>query len=466
MVGRVHEIDLLETTLSSDKAELIAIYGRRRVGKTFLVRQFFENRICFEVTGLFQGGMFDQLANFTKELDKRISTNNKKPTNWLDAFTLLEQYIDSLSNEGKKVIFIDEFPWMATKRSRFLMAFANFWNSYAEKRANLIVVICGSAASYMVQKIIRNKGGLHNRISQKIRLLPFNLQETELFLKSKNIALTRYDILQLYMAVGGVPHYLEKVQRGKSVAQNLDRICFEKDGVLNDEFNLLFASLFDDSDKHKAIIRALANTRNGLTRDGIIEKSGLPSGGDLSLKLMELIESGFVTEYPYFQNKTKQTLYRLSDEYSLFYLKFIETGKHNGSGTWLNLQTSQSYVSWSGFSFEGLCLKHVHQLKKGLQIQAIRSESSSWFNENAQIDLVIDRADNIINLCEMKFYNAPFTIDKTYAQNLRNKIAEFKNSSGTRKGTHLVMVTTFGTKENPYSLELVQKDLTMDCLFE
>ncbi|MCF8459329.1 MAG: ATP-binding protein [Flavobacteriales bacterium] len=466
MVGRTHEIGLLEATLSSDKAELIAIYGRRRVGKTFLVRQFFENRICFEVTGLFQGGMVDQLANFTKELDKRTSTNNKKPTNWLDAFTLLEQYIDSLSNEGKKVIFIDEFPWMATKRSKFLMAFANFWNSYSEKRADLIVVICGSAASYMVQKIIRNKGGLHNRISQKIRLLPFNLQETELFLKSRNIDLTRYDILQLYMAVGGVPHYLEKVQRGKSVAQNLDRMCFEKDGVLSDEFNLLFASLFDDSDKHKAIIRALANTRKGLTRDGIIEKSGLPSGGDLSLKLMELIESGFVTEYPYFQNKAKQTLYRLSDEYSLFYLKFMENGKYNGSGTWLNLQTSQSYVSWSGFSFEGLCLKHVHQLKKGLQIQAIRSESSSWFNENAQIDLVIDRADNIINLCEMKFANSPFTIDKTYAQNLRNKISEFKNSSGTRKGTHLVMVTTFGTKENPYSLELVQNDLKMDCLFE
>jgi AAA+ ATPase superfamily predicted ATPase len=466
MVGRAHEIGLLETTLSSDKAELIAIYGRRRVGKTFLIRQFFDDSICFEVTGLFQGGMADQLANFGKELDKRKSTKNEKPTNWLDAFTLLEQYIDTLSNEGKKVIFIDEFPWMATKRSKYLMAFENFWNSYAEKRADLIVVICGSAASYMVQKIIQNKGGLHNRISQKIRLLPFNLQETELFLRSRNIDLTRYDILQLYMAVGGIPHYLEKVQRGKSVAQNLDQMCFTKDGVLSDEFNLLFASLFDDSEKHKAIIRALANTRKGLTRDGIIEKSELPSGGDLSLKLMELIESGFVTEYPYFQNKAKQTLYRLSDEYSLFYLKFIENGKHNGPGTWLNVQTSQSYVSWSGFSFEGLCLKHVHQLKKGLQIQAIRSESSSWFNDNAQIDLVIDRADNIINLCEMKFSNAPFTIDKTYAQNLRNKIAEFKNSIGTRKGAHLVMVTTFGTKQNPYSLELVQNDLTMDCLFE
>lgn len=467
IIGREQEIGLLRSAQASGKSELIAVYGRRRVGKTFLIREYFKTMIRFEVTGLYRGRMTDQLANFSKELTRRSAdTNMDSPSNWLDAFFLLEKNIDGISDEGKKVIFIDEFPWMATQKSKFLMAFENFWNSYASKRSDLIVVICGSAASYMIHKIIRNKGGLHNRISQKIRLLPFNLQETELFLKSRNIDFTRYDILQLYMAVGGVPHYLEKVQRGESIAQNLDRLCFTKDGVLNDEFNLLYASLFDDSERHMAIIRALAKKRKGLTRDGIVKKTGLSSGGDLSLKLVELMESGFINEYPYFQNKSKHTLYKLSDEYSLFYLKFIEAGKKNGPGTWLNYQTEQSYASWSGFSFEDICLKHVYQLKKGLQIQAIRSESSSWFNENVQIDLLIDRADNIINLCEMKFYNAPFTIDKAYANKLRSKISEFQNASRTRKGTHLVMITTFGTKKNAYSLELVQKDLTMDCLFE
>lgn len=458
-------MELLDAALSSDRSELIAIYGRRRVGKTYLIRQHFTDAICFEVTGLYKGKMPDQLSNFSKELNKR-AVLDADPANWLGAFTFLEEYIDGLTGRDKKVIFLDEFPWMATQKSKFLMAFENFWNSYAAKRNDLIVVICGSAASYMVQNIINNKGGLHNRISQKIRLLPFSLQETELFLKSRGVELSHYDILQLYMAIGGVPHYLEKIQRGKSVAQNLDELCFTKDGVLTDEFNLLFVSLFDNSEKHVAIVRALATSRKGLTRDGVIEKSGVPSGGDLTLKLTELIESGFVSEYPYFRNKAKRTLYRLSDEYSLFYLKFIENGRNNGDGTWLGLFTTQSYVSWSGFSFEGLCLKHVSQLKKGLQIQVIRSESSSWFNDNAQIDLLIDRADNVINICEMKFSSAPFTLTKAYAENLRNKIAEFREDSGTTKNTFLVLVTTFGIKENPYRTELVQNELTMDCLFE
>jgi AAA+ ATPase superfamily predicted ATPase len=465
IVGRERERELLNSTFESDRCELIAVYGRRRVGKTFLIRQFFGDAIRFEVTGLYQGGMSDQLSNFTKELSKRWKQDGLGPDSWLDAFTLLEGYLDSIKGKDKKVVFLDEFPWMATARSKFLMAFENFWNSYATKRDDLIVVICGSAASYMVQKIINNKGGLHNRISQKIRLMPFDLRETEQFLQSQNIELTRYDLLQVYMAVGGVPHYLEKIQRGKSVAQNLDHLCFSKDGVLANEFNLLFESLFDNSEKHVSIVRVLATSRKGLTRDGVITKSGLPSGGDLTLKLTELIESGFITEYPYFRNKAKQTLYRLSDEYSLFYLKFIENGRNNGEGTWLNLFSSSSYNSWSGFSFEVLCLKHVRQIKKGLGIEVIRTESSSWFNEHAQIDLLIDRADNIINLCEMKFYSSEFTINKSYAENLRRKIAAFREESETKKNTHLVMITTFGTSDNPYKTELVQNELTADCLF-
>lgn len=464
IIGRKSEVEILNGTLQSNRSELVAVYGRRRVGKTFLIRQFYRSQLQFEVIGLHRGRLADQLKNFCKGLG--LPKNEQRPKTWMEAFDLLELYIDRLRSKRKKVIFIDEFPWMATQRSKFLMAFENFWNSYATKRDDLVVVICGSAAWYMVHRIIKNKGGLHNRITQKIRLLPFNLYETQLFLKSKNIHYTPYDILQLYMTMGGIPHYLENLRKGDSVAQNIDRLCFDKDGVLNDEFNQLFASLFDDSEKHLTIIKALATVRKGISRTALIRKSGIKGGGDLSSKLGELIESGFVSEYTPYQKRVKQTLYRLSDEYSLFYLKFIQGKKDDGSGTWQKLHTSRSYVSWSGFSFETLCLKHIHQIKKGLGILSIHSTNSSWFNANAQVDLLIDRDDNIISICELKFSRAPFAITKSYHLNLRNKLNEFRQETGTRKNVFLTMLTTFGVKQNAYSLEIMQTELTMECLFE
>lgn len=466
IVGRIVEQVSLNEAMENANSELIALYGRRRIGKTFLIREYYKKNIVFEVAGLFGGNMNDQLANFNKELKKRTKKSDlDMPSSWLDAFTKLEEYIDSLKGTEKKVIFIDEFPWIATAKSKFLMAFENFWNTYCTKRTDLIVVICGSAASYMVQKIINNKGGLHNRISRKIRLLPFNLYETEQFLIKNGIKYTRYDIIQIYMVMGGVPHYLEKLNKGLSVPQNIDSICFSKDGILNNEFNQLYVSLFNDSERHMTIIKTLARANKGQTRNELIEKSGIPSGGDFTLKLEELMESGFVTEYPYYQNKKQLTLYRLSDEYSKFYLKFIENNKNGGEGTWQRLSITQSYISWSGFVFETLCLKHILQIKMSLRIDAIYSISSTWFNENAQVDLLIDRDDRVMNLCEMKFSNAPYTIDKKYYLNLKNKVSELQKETKTRKNIFITMVTTYGVKENEYSKELVQNNLDMNTLF-
>jgi hypothetical protein len=363
------------------------------------------------------------------------------------------------------VVFIDEFPWIATPKSKFLMAFENFWNSYCTKRKDLIVVICGSAASYMVNKIIKNKVGLHNRISRKIRLQPFNLFETEQFLLKKEIKYTRYDIAQIYMVLGGVPHYLDRLDKGLSVAQNIDRLCFSKDGLLRDEFNHLFASLFDDSERHLKLIKALNKVNKGLTRNELISKSGLPSGGDFTLKLDELIEAGFVSEYPYFQNKKQLALYRLSDEYSRFYLKFIEDNKNGGEGTWLTLHVKQAYISWSGFSFELLCLKHTRQIKKALGIEAVYTIMCSWFNDSAQIDLLIDRSDNVIQICEMKFYNGLYSIDKAYYGELKNKISELRSYTKTRKNIFIVLMTSYGVKENQYSKELINNTINVDSLF-
>ena len=467
LVGRKHEISILLDAFRSDKSELIAVYGRRRVGKTFLIREVYRDNIHFEFSGILNGSMKQQLNNFHLILSDKISGFGK-PANWIEAFYQLGKYIDTLSSRKKKVIFIDEFPWLDTRKSFFLSPFDNFWNSYASKRDDLVVVICGSAASYMIKKIIKNKGGLHNRLSRRIQLIPFNLHETEQLLKQNRVNLTRYDILQLYMAIGGVPHYLEKVLPGESVAQALDRLCFDKNGFLRSEFNNVFASLFSQHENHEAIIRALAAVRKGLTRTEVLSKSKIKSGGTLTHTLQELEESGFIEKYvPY--KGTKDSIYRLSDEYSMFYIKYIENTKPSTGAVWQKMHKQASYIIWSGFSYETICIKHVEQIKEGLKISGINAVHGSWIEKNtrnsAQIDLLIDRDDNVINLCEVKFYSSEYAIDKKYAGEIARKINAFSLSTKTKKSVFVTFITTYGLTSNQYSKQHVQNELKMDHLF-
>lgn len=468
LIGRESEKITLLSALKSNQPELIVVYGRRRIGKTFLVRQVYKNNIKFEFSGIFNVPLKQQLDNFHLTLTSK-NTNFDKPSNWIEAFFQLRQYFDKLISKKKKVLFIDEFPWLDTRKSNFLPAFDNFWNSYASKRDDLVVVICGSAASYMVKNIIKSKGGLHNRLTDKIRLAPFNLRETELLLKHNNIKITRYDILQIYMAIGGIPYYLEKIKPGESVAQALDRLCFSKNSFLRTEFDNIFASLFDQHDNHSAIIRALATVRKGLTRTEVLTKSKVKTGGTLTKTLLELEESGFVEKYMPYQGK-KDSLYRIADEYSMFYIKYIENAKHIGEGIWVVLQGKQSYKTWSGFTFETICIKHLEQIKAGLKISGINAYHGSWIEKNAvkgtQIDLIIDRDDNVINLCEMKFYNTEYSIDKKYANEIANKVNIFRSGTKTKKSIFVTMITTYGLNHNQYSRQFVHNDLTMNCLFK
>jgi AAA+ ATPase superfamily predicted ATPase len=468
LIGRKKEKMLIESALKSKKAELIVVYGRRRVGKTFLIRETCKNFIRFEFVGMNKASAKEQLRLFSMTLYNYTKIKNKIPTNWLEAFQQLKEYCDSMSGPKKNVIFIDEFPWLDNNKSSFLKAFDNFWNSYAVKRNDLLVIVCGSAASYMINKIIRNKGGLHNRLTEKIRVEPFNLYETELLLKKNKVVLTRYDILQLYMIMGGIPHYIEKIQTGESAVQAIDRLCFEKDGFLRNEFSNVFASLFDQADNHEKIIRTLAEIRKGLTRNELIKKSKLASGGNLTQTLKELEESGFIEHYSPYGN-SKNALYRLSDEYSAFYIKYIEHNKPSKSPVWSKLQHQASYRSWAGFSFETICIKHVEQIKESLKISGVNSNSGNWIEKNeqqgAQIDLLIDRDDNVINICEIKFHNAPFTIDKKYAAELIRKQNTFKTCTKTKKSIFLTFITTYGLTNNEYYRQLVQNSLSLDDLF-
>ena len=335
VIGRREEKLVFQRLLQSNKPELLAVYGRRRIGKTYMVQKFFAKLIIFEISGLHNGNQREQLENFSSRLSFHFAKAKtfKRPDSWIEGFDQLIECLRPLRiSKQKRVLFIDEFPWLATRRSGFLRAFENFWNSFAARREDIIVVICGSAASWMIEKVIKNKGGLHNRITQLVRLSQFSLLETEQFLEQKGIRLSRYDIAQLYMITGGIPFYLDAVPKGSSIAQIIDHLCFSKHGLLRNEFELLFTSLFEHSDRHISLVTHLSKVRRGLTRNEILKKTGLPSGGGLTRTLNELIESGFVSRYLPYGQKSKQTLYRLTDSYCLFYSKFIHQIQGNRGG--------------------------------------------------------------------------------------------------------------------------------------
>jgi uncharacterized protein len=471
--GRLQERKILDAALKSSGAELIAVYGRRRIGKTFLIRQVYEKYMQFEFMGVHKAAIQEQLEGFSFALKKTLNSpiDIAVPKTWVAAFHLLENTLQPMVKKGKTVIFFDEFPWIHTQKSNFLTAFEHFWNNWASRQPNLKVIICGSAASWMIKNIVNNKGGLHNRVTIRIKLLPFTLNETEAYLKSRSVKLDRYQLLQLYMAMGGVPHYLKAIQKGESATQAIDRLFFTKQGALKDEFKILYESLYDNAAHHVSVIRLLYSAGKGMTRNEIITQSQLSSGGTTTNVLTELEESGFVSSSIPFDKTSKELVYRLTDEYSLFYLKFVERSRATGTGTWLRISEGNSFKSWSGYAFEAICLKHVPQIKKVLNIKNIYTEESVWRyvpgkgKPGAQIDLLLDRRDRCINICEMKFATDEFTITKKYADELRQKKTVFEEKTKTRKTIFLTMITTYGVTNNTYYQNLIENEVTMDDLF-
>ena len=474
LVGRKEQILILKEALSSDRSEFVIVYGRRRVGKTFLVKEVLGRYINFEMTGIQEGNMEDQLANFSEKLSEYGFGGIKleKPKNWREAFSQLKQYLITFKSAKKKIIFLDELPWIATRKSKFLGMLGHFWNDWAVYN-NVMLVVCGSAASWMINKVLNHKGGLHNRVTRYLPLQPFTLAETEQFLKAKKITANRYQIIQVYMALGGIPYYLEMLRPGESIPQNIDRLCFDSHGFLRDEFSRLYKSLFDKSENHIAVVEALASKWKGLTRNEIAELSGIGVGGNLSRILLELEKSAFVKTWYPFGSKKKSTIYRLTDNFSLFYLKLITQRKlHNQKGVFLKLFSQPVYQVWCGYAFENICLIHQQQIAKALGIEYILHEFASYiFRGNPdypglQIDLLIDRADGIINLCEMKFSNAEYKLTSSYKNILRERTANFSAVTKTRKSVFTTLVTTYGLTNKQNHEDVVQNVLSMDDLFE
>lgn len=474
LVGRHRQRTTLAEAMASADPELVALYGRRRIGKTFLVREQLGPDICFELTGMYRVPLGTQLRNFSLALGDALGRGIAPavPDSWLEAFRQLRVMLEGLpERRRKRVVFLDELPWLASRRSGFLSAFEHFWNSWASTRRDLVVVVCGSAAAWMLNRLLRARGGLHNRVTRRIRLAPFTLAEARELLAARRVELDPYQLIELYMALGGVPHYLKEIERGESAAQCIDRVCFAPGGLLRDEFGEVYASLFEKADRHLTFVRALASKRRGLTRNELLAATGLPTGGGTTTTLRELEASGFILRTPQFGLKAKDEVYRLADEHSLFHLHWIEKHRGRAEGVWIRKRRSPAWRAWSGYAFEGVCLKHADALRRALGISGVETTESTWQHrprdddeQGAQIDLLIDRRDRCINLCEMKFCEGEFVVDKAYARALRNKREIFARVTKTSKALFTTLVTTHGVRANRHRHAAVDCTVEVDAL--
>ncbi len=468
MIGRATEISELNRLFESDESEFIAVYGRRRVGKTYLVRETFADQFSFYHTGLPKASKRQQLAHFKESL---AAAGFKAPPlrNWFAAFTALRSVV-AASPLRRKTVFLDELPWMDTAKSDFLMALESFWNEWASARKDVMLIVCGSAAAWMVKNLFRNRGGMHNRVTARICLQPFSLAECEAFAAERGLGMSRPDIAECYMALGGIPYYWRYLARGKSLAQNLDRICFAADAPLKNEFEELYSSLFKDAETYKKVVTALARKKCGMTRLELLDALDIAATGRLSEALETLEASGFIRSYRSYGAKKKNTIYQLTDPFTLFHFRFLDPSPTD-ERFWSSTVSSPAQATWRGLAFERLCLLHLRQIREALGVGVIHVEAYGWFfggddtyPDGVQIDLVLDRADNIINVCELKYSRNAFAIDKKYETSLGLKLATFAGVNHLKKAVHLTMVVAGGLVRNAHA-GLVQSIVTLDDLF-
>lgn len=478
IIGREKEIKELLERYRSNTAQFVSVFGRRRVGKTFLIDETLKGHITFRHAGLSpvdnklkKNLMKKQLKSFYYSLLAQGMKKSKCPTSWLEAFFLLEMYLQSIDDGSRQVVFLDELPWLDTPRSGFVTALEAFWNGWGCHRDSFMLVVCGSATSWMMDNLINNHGGLYGRITCEIKLAPFTLKECEQFFQKKNVRLLRYDIVQSYMAVGGIPYYLGYFEPGLSLPQNIDNLFFVKDAKLHDEFDRLFASIFTSPDDMKRIIKCLSTRRAGFMQAEIAKKTGISQGGALSKMLKALIACDFIQKYVPFGRSVREEHYKLIDPFCIFYLRYVSENAGYTTSFWMENHTSQSIVSWRGYAFEEVCLRHILQIKEALGIRGVSTRQSSWSvrgdeeKDGTQIDLLIERSDHIVNLCEMKFYGEDFSVNKTYYQIMNQRQKQLTEQIDRKEVVHATLVTTYGLKYNEYS-GIFQRVVTMDDLFK
>ena len=474
IIARTEELKALRNATEADESRFIAVYGRRRVGKTFLIREAFEYHFVFQHAGLspLEGGKTKkaQLEAFSVSLSKAGLKNFKTPDSWLEAFSLLEDLID-LSNEPKKVIFIDELSWMDTRRSDLIPALEYFWNARMTARKDIVLVVCASATSWMMNRIVHNRGGLYNRLHLKICLQPFILSECESFAAAKGIRMNRYQLLECYMILGGIPYYWDQLDKSLGLSQNIDAMFFAENPILEDEFRYLYASIFNSPEPYIRIVTALGKKKVGMLREELLAATGIPDSGTFSEMLENLESCGFIRHYDEFGKKKRNKRYQLIDNFTLFHFKFLDQ-KPNDPHYWTNQLNTPMRNTWCGLAFERVCLEHISAIKHKLGISGVLTETLSWScDENqekglfgSQIDLLIVRKDQVINLCEMKYASAPYMITKRMDESIRKKISDLTTDTGTRYAVHTTFITPYGLTKNEYEGN-VQAQITAEDLF-
>ena len=471
LIGRENEIKRLDRAMAEKESQLIIVYGRRRVGKTFLINEYFGGSFAFRFTGSENQSNREQLKNFEIELGLAASSEYPPFRDWTEAFFGLRAYLETGDPDKKQVVFFDELPWMDKQNSGFMAAFEWFWNSWGAAKKNLVFIVCGSATSWMVEKLDENKGCLFNRQTCRLYIAPFDLRTTETYLRSRNIFWSRYDYVQCYMIMGGIPFYLRLLDGELTLNQNIDNIFFRKGAELWNEFQHLYRTLFSNSDKYIAIVEALSKKRKGLKREEIIKETGLPANGVLTKMLSDLEKSGFIRINDMFGYKKREKTYQLSDYFTIFYFRFIKDHYGKDSRYWEDTVDDPARRVWAGLTYEQVCKDHSEQIKKKLGISGVMTEIYSWDKKGdkdeagAQIDMLIDRRDRVINLCEIKFSTGQYEIDKDYDAALKRKLEVFRESTKTTKTLLITMITTYGVKKNMYS-NYVGKEVCLDDLFE
>lgn len=473
IVGRKNELETLRETLLSDESQFVAVYGRRRVGKTFLIRRAFDGDFSFQYTGLEKKSNKQQLDAFHQALRQQGMPKCAKPQNWIEAFYQLQSLLESKKgdsrNNGKKIVFVDELPWMDAPKAGFVEALGNFWNRWAAWTQDIVLIICGSATSWMFKKVFRNHGGLYNRVTKQIPVCPFNLSECEQLSGKLGLGWTRLQIAEAYMIMGGIPHYWNKFDRKMSLVSNIDRLFFSHDADMKMEYKALYSSLFSNPDPYENIIEALAQKKRGLTQQEISDLSGYDRSGRLTSILENLELCGFIAKTTQPNKKNKDAIFQLVDNFSLFYHEFIRN-KGEKLNYWSSSYTTPGHSAWSGLAFERLCFQHRIQIAKALGISGIHATWYAWsapktdYYPGVQVDMVIDRADGIVNLCEVKFTEEPFAITPEYMNKLKLRRGRYQQEIAPKKGVHLTMVTSAGVVRNPQQFE-INSFVSLDDLF-
>jgi len=473
LIGRENELQIMEQMMLREEAQLIAVYGRRRVGKTYLVKRFFNEHYDFSFVGNYKTSTSIQLKLFQEALEQYSAVKVRKLKTWYEAFNALKAYLMALQKE-RIVIFLDELPWMDQPKSNFLSAFSFFWNNWACSVKGMKLVTCGSATTWMLDKFVGDRGGFYGRNNRAIYLAPFTLYETEQFLKMRGFAWSRIKITEAYMVFGGIPYYLDMLDATQPLENNIDSLFFKHGTQLRGEYFFLFRTLFNEAPLYHRVVEKLAESESGMTQAELKEQLKLTDGGTLTTCLSNLQKCDFIRMYAGYKKKEREMMYQLTDLFTLFHLHFVRKDNGQDEHFWTN-QSDHSRENWEGHAFEMVCLHHLPEIKLRLGISGVLTNAYSWTTaarvdsdgsqwKKGQIDLLLQRADGHINVCEMKFCKGEYRITEAYDSRIRERIETFRHHTQTRDTLLCTFVTTFGLVRNEYAGR-VQSQVILEDLF-